>query len=311
MKKIVISAVAALAVSAAAPAFAADMPVKAVKAPVVATPSPWDIAFGAAIMNDYMWRGISQSGHKPSVAAYFEPRFNINPNLQLYAGIAGESIKFPNGAAAEIDLYGGIRPTIGPVAFDIGFWYYYYPGGNSTYTTDNFGVAAAISDASFYEVYGKAAWTVNDYITVGGYIQYTPSYLATGAPGTYYAGTAKFTAPSGWLPADIGAYLSGEVGRQMLGTVDFDALVYPTPADLPDYTTWNVGIGFTWKVFTLDLRYSDTDLSKENCYIITGDPHASTGGTVSTLNGGGGRSNWCGATFIAKLSADLTLGALK
>ena len=29
-----------------------------------------------------------------------------------------------------------------------------------------------------------------------------------------------------------------------------------------DYNTWNVGLGFTWKVFTLDLRYSDTDLSR-------------------------------------------------
>ena len=85
----------------------------------------------------------------------------------------------------------------------------------------------------------------------------------------------------------------------------------PTPADLPDYTTWNVGVGFTWKVFTLDLRYSDTNLSKSNCFILTGDNGAGVGGTVSTLNGGGNTSKWCGATFIAKLSADLTLGSLK
>jgi len=309
MKKVVLSVVAALALSAA-PAFAADMPVKAAPAPAAA-PSPWDIAFGSALMNDYVWRGITQSAHNPSVAAYFEPRYNINKDLQLYVGVSGESIKFPNGAAAEIDLYAGVRPTFGPLAFDFGFWYYGYPGGNSTYTTDNFGVAPAISNASFYEVYGKATWTVNDYIAVGGYVQYTPSYLNTGAPGTYFAGTAKLTAPATWLPNGIGAYASGEVGRQLLGTVDFDALVYPIPADLPDYTTWNAGIGFTWKVFTLDLRYSDSDLSKENCFIITGDPHASTGGTISTLNVVGGRSNWCGSTFIAKLSADLTLGSLK
>jgi hypothetical protein len=57
----------------------------AVKAPklVAPPPSPWDIAFGAAVMNDYIFRGITQSNHKPSVAAYFEPRYNINNNLQL------------------------------------------------------------------------------------------------------------------------------------------------------------------------------------------------------------------------------------
>ena len=79
-----------------------------------------------------------------------------------------------------------------------------------------------------------------------------------------------------------------------------DPGVYVPAVDLPDYTTWNVGIGFTWKVFTLDLRYSDTDLSKTNCFVITGDPHA---GPPAALG-----SNWCGSTFVAKLSVDTTLG---
>ncbi|MCK9918761.1 TorF family putative porin [Microbacteriaceae bacterium K1510] len=310
MKKIVLSVLAACAVSAAAPAFAADMPVKAVKAPAVVAPSPWDIAFGGAVMSDYMWRGITQSGHKPSVAAYFEPRYNITPNLQLYAGISGESIKFANNAAAEIDFYGGIRPTFGPLAFDVGVWYYYYPGGNSTYSLNGV-ISPVIANASFYEVYGKVAWTATDWLTLGAYVQYTPSYLNTGAKGTYYAGTVKLTAPSTWLPNDIGAYVSGEVGRQALTSTKIDNWVYFASLDLPDYTTWNVGLGFTWKVFTLDLRYSGTDLSKENCFILTGDPGAGFGGSTSALNPAGNTSKWCGDTFIAKLSADLTLGSLK
>ncbi|AXK83457.1 hypothetical protein DW352_24780 [Pseudolabrys taiwanensis] len=308
MKKLVLSVVAACAVSAAAPALAADMAVKAVKAPVVAAPSPWDIAFGSAIMNDYMWRGYTQSAHRPSVAAYFEPRYNITDTLQLYAGMSAESIKFPNKASAEVDFYGGIRPTVGPVAFDIGFWYYYYPGGDSTYI-QNGAITPAFKNASFYEVYGKATWTVNDLIALGGNINYTPSYLGTGAWGTYYSGTAKFTAPGTWFPNGIGAYLSGEVGRQELGTTDVlsvDGFAPVAATKLPSYTTWNVGVGFTWKVFTVDLRYSDTNLSRSDCALLTGDPGASPTGA-----GGALESRWCGATFIAKLSADLTLGALK
>ena len=134
MKKVVLSVVAALAISAA-PALAADMPVKAAPAAPAAAPGPWDIAFGSALMSDYVWRGITQSAHKPSVAAYFEPRYNISKDLQLYAGISGESIKFANDAAAEIDFYAGVRPTFGPVAFDFGVWYYYYPGGDNQYLT--------------------------------------------------------------------------------------------------------------------------------------------------------------------------------
>ena len=37
-------------------------------------------------MSDYIFRGVTQSNHKPSVAAYFEPRYNVNKDLQLYIG---------------------------------------------------------------------------------------------------------------------------------------------------------------------------------------------------------------------------------
>src|SRR5499427_595756 len=172
MKKVVLSLAAVLAVSAAVPALAADVPTKAPKVVPAPPPSPWDIAFGSAIMNDYIFRGVTQSDHRPSVAAYFEPRYNINANWQLYAGISGESIKFANNAAAEIDFYGGVRSTWGPVVFDVRFWEYYFPGGNCYGTAGgiptlpgNCGPAlfptgnVAKSVASFYEVYGKITYT--------------------------------------------------------------------------------------------------------------------------------------------------------
>src|SRR5262249_25830229 len=116
MKKFILSAVAAVAL--ATPALAADMKGKAA-APAAAY-NPSDVAVGACITPDNIFRGITQSNHKPSVAAYFEPRYNVTKDLQLYAGIAGESISFPNRAAAEIDGFAGIRPTFGPLALDFG-----------------------------------------------------------------------------------------------------------------------------------------------------------------------------------------------
>jgi uncharacterized protein (TIGR02001 family) len=110
----------AVALAIAGPAFAADMPLKAIKALPPAPFDPWDIAFGGAAMNDYLFRGVTQSNHNPSVAAYFEPRFNVSKDLQLYIGTAAESIAFANRAAAEVDIYGGIRPTFGAFAFDFG-----------------------------------------------------------------------------------------------------------------------------------------------------------------------------------------------
>ena len=126
--KIAFSLVVA-ATLASTSALAADMAVKTPIAAPGAAPPAWDIAIIGALMSDYNFRGITQSNHRPSAAVGFEPRYNINPNLQAYAGISGESIDFPNRAAAEIDIYGGIRPTFGKLALDGGFWYYYYPDG--------------------------------------------------------------------------------------------------------------------------------------------------------------------------------------
>jgi uncharacterized protein (TIGR02001 family) len=326
MKKFTLAAVAALAVTAA-PAFAADMPVKGVRAIAPPPPPAWDIAFGAAIASDYVWRGITQSNHKPSVAAYFEPRYNINKDLQLYAGLGGASISFPNRAAAEIDLYAGIRPTWGKFAFDFGFWYYWYPGGQCFNNTTapcspSGGVATqnlpngnvAKEDASFWEIYAKLNYAVTDAFTIGGFVYYSPNVLNTGADGVYFGGNAKYVFPA--FANGVQWYASGEVGHWSLGTSDAFygctialGCLANNPAGIPyaDYTTWSVGIGWTWKVFTVDLRYSDTDLSKAECNAFTSDHTAVFSPAGVTAINAGPQSNWCGGRFVARLSADLTV----
>lgn len=313
MKKIVLAAVAALA-SSAVPALAADMITKGRSVVAAPPPSAWDIAFGAGLMSDYNFRGISQSDRGPSVTAYFEPRFNINPNFQLYAGIAGSSVKLATDPTAEIDFYGGFRPTFGPIAFDFGGIYYWYPkeraiDGVTIIVPPAFNTTIANTD--FWEVYAKATWTVNPILALGANLFYSPSWLKSGASGTYLSGTAKIT-PTLSLPPDWGMYFSGEFGRYWLGTTDLVAGVFVDNAgtggwNLPDYSYWNLGVGFTYKVFTLDLRYHDTDLSTAECNALTADPGASFGVTVVNNFTTTGLSRWCNATFIAKLSVDLTL----
>src|SRR5271169_3505324 len=127
MKKVAYSLVL-VAGLASSSVMAADMAVKA-PPPAAPPPSPWDVVVTAALMTDYNFRGISQSNHKPSTQAGFELRYNSTPSLQWYSGISGESIDFPNAAAAEIDFYAGVRPTFDKLALDFGFWEYYYPGG--------------------------------------------------------------------------------------------------------------------------------------------------------------------------------------
>src|SRR5690606_12736804 len=83
-------AASALLIAGTAAASAADLPAKVyTKAPPpVAAFDPWDVAFGAGIANNYVFRGVSQSNREASVSAYFEPRFNVTRDLQLYVGAA-------------------------------------------------------------------------------------------------------------------------------------------------------------------------------------------------------------------------------
>ncbi len=324
MKKAFMAAIAMAAFSATA-ASAADLPAKVLKAPPAAPASPWDLAFGSAIMSDYNFRGVTQSNHKPSVAAYFEPRYNFSDSLQGYVGVSGESISFPNRAAAEIDFYGGIRPTFGKLSTDFGVWYYWYPGGtcyNSAFadcqpTLPNGNVIK--KDLSFWEVYGKFSYAFTDAFSAGASVNYSPSVLNSGADGTYVAGTAKYVGTA--FPNGVGWYVSADVGHWFLGTTDsfygttanppFVLVSYPNGIPYKSYTTWDLGGGFTWKTFTLDLRYYDTDLSKGDCNAFTSDHTASATGYYTNINPTGIGSKWCGATFIAKLSVDLTLANLK
>jgi len=273
---------------------------------LAAGPSPWDVAFGAGVMSDYNFRGISQSALKWSGTAYLEPRYNINPNLQLYTGVAYQPIRFPNDAKSEFDFYGGIRPTFGKLGLDFGVWYYWYPGG-TCYNSGVAGCSATLAngnvikkDLSFWEVYSKATYAPNDVLTLGANLFYSPSWLNSGAPGTYLSGTTKLALPSHLFPKDAGAYLSGEIGYYWLGTTD---AFYGT-INLPDYATWNIGIAFTYKAATLDLRYYDTNLSKVNCNTLSSDHTA-------TISPSGVESKWCGAAFVAKFSIDLTSANLK
>src|SRR5690348_18119753 len=192
MKKLVLLATALAMISSSA--MAADMAVKAVKAPPPAPFDPWDIAFGAGIMSDYIFRGVTQSNHQPSVSAYFEPRYNVNKDLQLYIGTSAESISFANRAAAEVDVYGGIRPTFGAAAFDFGIWGYLYPGGSCADNVLTGGVPGGgvcpvstttifladgnvmKKDVSFFEAYAKLNYTINDSWAFGVNEYYSPNF---------------------------------------------------------------------------------------------------------------------------------------
>jgi len=343
MKKVALSLV--LVAGLATTAMAADMATKAPPAPAAPPPSPWDVAITAALMSDYNFRGITQSDHKPSTQAGFELRYTQSPQWQYYAGISGESIDFANRAAAEIDFYGGVRPTFDKLALDFGVWYYYYPGGecfNPNVNTpcgppgfNGSSSAAGLAlpngnvvkgNVSFIEGYAKATYTFNDQWAAGIQEWYSPSVSNSGADGWYTVGNITYTVPSAMLPSGIGMLVSGDLGYWALGTSDnfyctatattgsgLPACGAPYPNGVPwaSYWNWDAGVSFTYKAFTLDLRYYDTNLSKADCNAFTSD-NTDAGVAFSPINQPNlPGSSWCGATFIGKLSFATNLSGIK
>ncbi len=276
MKKVVLSVVAALAFSAA-PAFAADMPMKAVKAPAPAeAPSVFDVAFGTALTSDYILRGISQSDRRPAVQGYFEGDFTGISNVTLYAGIWGSSLfdGWGNGTNAEMDISGGARFSYNSFGLDVGYVYYEYVDSSPS--------------LSYGEIYAKPSYKVNDWLTVGGSIYWGNNWGNSGNSATYYTGNAAVTLPN-VLPAGITATVSAEIGRQT-----FDSAI-----GIDDYTTWNAGIAFNYKAMTLDLRYFDTNL----------DTSAPQNSALCAFSSNGRTT--CDSVFVATLKFDTTLAALK
>jgi uncharacterized protein (TIGR02001 family) len=272
-----------LALAFSGQALAADLPAKAAPAPVAKAPD-FDIAFGGGIMSDYIFRGITQSNHNASPTAYFEPRYK-----EFYVGIAGSGIDWPadaahllNSPSAEVDFYGGWRPVVGKWTFDLGYIYYRYPG-----------VAQNTFKSDFAEWYAKAAYAITDALTLGGSISYTPDILKYRKEAVYYEANAKYVVPSSYFAPNWGAYVSGAYGYW---DIEGGPNAGGGPA-IPSYSTWNIGGGITWKAITLDLRYSDTDLSHAGC--------------VNFWIGGPATSGWCRPSFAAKLSFDLLASALK
>jgi len=242
-----------------------------------------EFSFRGGFATDYIYRGTTLSDHKPAVGAAVEATF-----AQLYAGVAVASVKLPTQPAAEISMSTGVRQKIGEIDFDLGATYFLYPGEISTSPSTD-----------YWQIAIRADKRIAESLRVAGGFAYSPNVSNTGAWSWYAAGGVGIDVPSRLLPADISVSFTGGAGYSWFGNQSQELGGFPLPA----YLNWQAGVTFTRKVFNLDLRYYDTNLSKENCFVLTGDPNARPGGTVDpATNPEGLTSRWCNATFVAKLS---------
>jgi len=238
----------------------------------------------AGAATDYIYRGVTLSDRKFAIGAGFEVAFE-----KIYAGITVASVKLPSQPSSEVSFAAGWRPKIGNIDFDLAWTYYGYPRET---------VLGPTGGTDYWEASARADIKITEALRIAGGFAYAPNVSNTGAWGRYMAAGLGLDLPTRLLPKDIAASISGGIGYSRFGNMDELLGGFPLPA----YTNWNAGITFTYKMLNFDVRYYDTNLSRENCYIYTSDTNAVAGGTADPLrNPDGLMSRWCGAAFVGKL----------
>jgi uncharacterized protein (TIGR02001 family) len=235
---------------------------------------------GAA--SDYIYRGTTLSDHGPAAGAALEARFGA-----LYAGTTVATVKLPTQPLAEFTFAGGVRQKIATIDFDFGVTYFAYPGERLPGATG----------INYWEAVLRGDRSIGEHVRVAAGYAYSPDVSNTGAWSQYVAAGIGYDVSGRMLPANLDISFTTAAGYSWFGNQSLALGGFPLPA----YLNWQAGVTFTHKAFNLDLRYYDTNLSKENCFVFTGDPNARLGGRIDPVtNPAGLTSNWCGATFVAK-----------
>jgi uncharacterized protein (TIGR02001 family) len=251
LKNFILGAASLAGVFAAAPAFADD----------AAAPAPaWALSGTIDMQSDYKFRGISQNDRSPSA----QGTLNLTGPEGFYVGTWASTIDFTPGNSGnpyvEVDLYGGKHTDLWGVDWNIEPYYYSYPA-------ENYPGAPQSDYFELINQFTKAFGPVTAQFTYA----WSPSFAFRTGSGNYIAGNLAYTI-NDWLS------VSGNVGHQWVSLASLPA------NGSRDYTYADIGATATWKMFSLDVRYSGTDLRNSQCGFYMGTTHACAGDFVVTLN---------------------------
>jgi uncharacterized protein (TIGR02001 family) len=242
----------------------------------------FETTVSGALMSDYIYRGISLSARGPSVSSAVEVARGW-----FYVGGQAYTVRLPTDPAAELTVTGGIRREVAGVEFDLAAEYYYYPGetptpGSGTTNYWQSGISASRRMFDAFEIVGRAT--------------YSPNSWNSGAWGAYGSGEIKIDLPKFKLAdgKEVTWTLGAELGHQSFGTTSQGSV-------LPSYAHWRLGTAFKYELLSFDVSYHDTNLSKEDCFVLAGDSATPGVGRFGS-NPGGLQSNLCGRALVATLS---------
>jgi uncharacterized protein (TIGR02001 family) len=145
------------------------------------------LSFNAGYNSSYVWRGVDQN--TGSGAPYIGADLATAIGIYLGTWTSGASVS-GNPYSQEVDVYGGIKKTFGPVTGDIGLQTYHYPGStknSDTNFTEGYIKLTVAPDKAPYSV--GVAYFKND---TTGAITGTGATRKTGIGKNYYEANATY-----------------------------------------------------------------------------------------------------------------------
>lgn len=193
--------------------------------------------------SDYIFRGLSLNNEEPAAQGSVDASYGI-----FYAGAWASNVGVKGDgvfAPMELDLYAGIKPTLGQFTFDFGIIGYLYP------IADNPG--------EYYELKAGVSTEIFKNLTGGVTLYYVPDQANSPEVWTV-EGNLAYTLPQMHIFTPT---ISGGIGYS-----NSDVGFFTSTGD--DYVYWNAGLALAVEKFTFDFRYWDTNIDQVAGDVYTG-----------------------------------------
>lgn len=259
---IAVTAAAAL-VATAAPAFAQDE---------ASPPSPVTVSGSVALVNDYRFRGVSQTDEEMAI----QGGMTVSHASGVYAGAWGSNLAgwgTFGGASMELDLYAGYKlPLSEGTALDVGLTWYMYPGG--------------ADKTDFAEFYAKVSGTVGPVSALAG-VAYAPKQEALGnfSNTPYSRGQSEDNI---YLWGDVSTGIPGTpiTAKAHVGYSDGNPGLGPngtSVAPTGSYFDYLVGADVAVGKLTLGVAYVGTDITRDDSrYLLPNFSSTKDGSSIAS-----------------------------
>lgn len=241
---------AALGTLIAMPVLAEDAAVTQHKEDIHVIPaSAHTFTSNVALVTDYLYRGISQTGQRPAIQGGFDYAHASG----FYAGVWGSNISWISdgglaaNASVELDTYAGFKNSFaGDFSYDVGFLRYNYPTG--TYVNP---IPANFAKADTNEIYGQIGYK---FVSLKYSYSLGDTFAVSQAKGTSYVDLS-----ANYPIADTGITVGAHYGKQSYKGTSNDALV--AAGSDPSYSDYKLSVSKDFSGFVLGLAYSKTNAS--------------------------------------------------